>query len=223
MTESRFARTVANIHEPFYLICGYGDTGQALVSALEERFMRTVVIEKKQERINVLMMENYPIYVPKFCADASQPLHLVEGGLKNPSCNGVVAITNDNLANLHIAITVKLLKPKLTIIGRVDSHDAAANMDSFGTDFIIDPFEVFARKLHTALHSPNLLLLRECLTGEKNSSLCEPLNPPSIKLTFFGINFILDVQDKSWTPILYTSMLFVSLLDFRDKHLVLDI
>ncbi len=178
MTESRFASTVDNIHEAFYLICGYGDTGRALVSALEERFMRTVVIEKNQERINVLMMENYPIYVPKFCADASLPLHLVEGGLKNSYCSGVVAITDDNLANLHIAITVKLLKPQLTVIGRVDSHDVAANMDSFGTDFIIDPFNVFARKLHTALHSPNLLLLRECLTGEKSSSLCEPLNPP---------------------------------------------
>jgi Trk K+ transport system NAD-binding subunit len=64
------------------------------------------------------------------------------------------------------------------VIARVESHEVAANMDSFGTDFIIDPFNVFARKLHTALYSPNLLLLRECLTGEKNSSICEPLNPP---------------------------------------------
>lgn len=57
MIENRFARTVGNIREPFYLICGYGDTGRALVKALEERFMRSVVIEKEQERINVLMMQ----------------------------------------------------------------------------------------------------------------------------------------------------------------------
>ncbi|MEN8217014.1 MAG: NAD(P)-binding protein [Pseudomonadota bacterium] len=178
MIENRFVRTVGNIHESFYLICGYGDTGRALVSALEERLMRLVVIEKEQERINVLTMENYPVYVPKLCADASLPLHLVEGGLKNPHCTGVVAITDDNLANLHIAITAKLLKPNLRVISRVDSHEVAANMDSFGTDFIIDPFNIFARKLHTALYSPNLLLLRECLTGDKKSSMCEPLNPP---------------------------------------------
>lgn len=178
VVESRFTSTVNNIHEPFYLICGYGDTGRALVSALEERLMRAVVIEIKQERINVLIMENYPVYVPKLCTDASQPVHLVEGGLKNPHCAGVVALTDDNIANLHIAITTKLLQPNLTVISRVDSHEVAANMDSFGTDFLINPFDIFARKLHTALHSPNILLLRECLTGQKNVASCVPLNPP---------------------------------------------
>ncbi len=177
-TESRFARTVNNIHEPFYLICGYGDTGRALVSALEERFLRTVVIEIRQERLDVLTIENYPVYIPKFCADASKPNYLVEGGLNNPHCAAVVALTNDNLANLHIAITAKLLKPELTVIGRVDSHEVAANMDSFGTNYIINPFEVFAAKLHTALRSPDLLLLRECLTGELEIVSCEPLLPP---------------------------------------------
>lgn len=176
--ESRFARTINNIHEPFYLICGYGDTGRALVSALEEHFLRTVVIEIRQERIDVLTMENYPVFVPKLCADASKPNYLVEGGLNNPHCAAVVALTNDNLANLHVAITAKLLKPELTVVGRVDSHEVAANMSSFGTNYVINPFEVFASKLHTALHSPNLLLLRECLTGELEMVSCEPLRPP---------------------------------------------
>jgi len=176
IVESRFARTVGNINEPFYLICSYGDTGSALVSSLEKRLMRSVVIEIEQERINTLILENYPVYVPKLCADASKPLHLVEGGLKNSHCAGVVAITDNSLVNLHIAITTKLLNSELTVIGRVDSHDVAANMDSFGTDFIINPFEIFASKLHTALHSPNLLLLRDCLSGYKTS--CHPLEPP---------------------------------------------
>ena len=176
IVERRFARTVGNIHEPFYLICGYGDTGSALVATLEKRLMRSAVIEIKPERINMLTMENYPVYVPKLCADASKPNHLVEGGLKNPHCAGVVAITDDSFVNLHIAITTKLLRPELMVIGRVDSYDVAANMDSFGTDFIINPFEIFASKLHIALHSPNLLLLRDCLSGYKTS--CQPLEPP---------------------------------------------
>jgi Trk K+ transport system NAD-binding subunit len=176
IVKGRFARTVGNIHEPFYLICGYGDTGNALVATLEKRLMRSAVIEIKSERINMLTMENYPVYVPKLCADASKPNHLVEGGLKNPHCAGVVAITDDSLVNLHIAITTKLLRPELMVIGRVDSHDVAANMGSFGTNFIINPFEIFATKLHIALHSPNLLLLRDCLSGYKTS--CQPLEPP---------------------------------------------
>lgn len=178
LTERRFAKTVNNIHEPFYLICGYGDTGRTLVGALEERFLRSVVVEIKQERIHSLIMENYPIYVPKLCADASKPDYLVDGGLKNPHCAGVVALTNDSLANLQIAITVKLIRPKLRVIGRVDTQEVAANMASFDTDYIIDPFDLFAIKLHTALHSPYLFLLRECLTRRSNIITCEPLKPP---------------------------------------------
>jgi Trk K+ transport system NAD-binding subunit len=176
--ERHFVRAVNHIHEPFYLICGYGDTGYALVSALEERFMRSVVIEIKQERINMLIIENYPISVPKLCADASQPFQLVKGGLKNPYCAGVVAITNDNMANLHIAITSKLLKPELTVIARVDSYDVAVNMASFDTNYIINPFNIFASKLHTAFHSPYFLLLKECLTNSPHEPECQPLKPP---------------------------------------------
>jgi len=176
--KKRFARAVRNIHEPFYLVCGYGDTGQALVSALEERFMRAVVIEIQQVRIDILTMENYPVYVPKLCANASKPIHLVEGGLTNPNCAGIVALTNDNFANLHIAITSKLIKSELKVIARVDAYDVADNMGSFGTDYRINPFDIFARKLHIALHSPYLLLLRECLTGDIDMNSCKPLNPP---------------------------------------------
>ena len=58
IVENNFTRMINNIHEPFYLICGYGDSGRALVSALEERWMRSVVIEQTQEHINILIMES---------------------------------------------------------------------------------------------------------------------------------------------------------------------
>lgn len=176
--QGRFRRMVGNIREPFYLICGYGDTGRTLVSALEERYMRSVVIELTQERINLLTLENYPVYVPKLCADAAKPDSLLDGGLQSKYCAGVVAITNDNEVNLHVAITAKLLNPATRAICRVDSREILANMASFGTEHTIDPFDTFAIQLHTALHNPSLHLLREWLTGSGQTQLSKPLNPP---------------------------------------------
>jgi len=175
--ESSFAKTVKNLKEPFYIICGYGDTGTALVSALEERALRTIVIESNQDRLNHLILENYSVHIPALCADASQPENL-QVGLNNANCAGVVAITDDNIANLHIAISSKLLKPELTIIGRVDSKAISDNMLAFGTNYAIDPFDIFAKKLHYALHAPMLLTLRECLTRQKCFSSCDTLKPP---------------------------------------------
>lgn len=176
--QRRFTYAVSQIREPFYLICGYGDTGEALVHALDEHDIRTVVIEIEQDRIDNLILANHPVYIPCLCEDASRPRFLLQGGLNNPYCAGVVAITNNNLANLHISITTKLLNSKVKAIGRVDSHEVAANMASFGTDYIYNPFEIFAAQLKTMLHSPSLHVLLEWFIGRRPYASHQCLTPP---------------------------------------------
>ena len=105
-------------------------------------------------------------------------MHLLEAGLKHPYCAGVVALTDSNQTNLKIAITSKLLQPKITVICRADSHDVEANMASFGTEYIIDPFDTFATHLATALQAPCLNLLQEWLTLGGQDELHEPIYPP---------------------------------------------
>ncbi len=83
MTELRFARRVRHRREPFYLVCGYGETGGALVRALTDRNQHAVTIDINQDRINLLKLENLREYVPALCADARRPEHLVEAGLKH--------------------------------------------------------------------------------------------------------------------------------------------
>jgi Trk K+ transport system NAD-binding subunit len=178
VTEGRFARRIRRIREDFYLVCGYGETGSALVEAITERDQRAVVIDIDPERINVLRLENLRQYVPGLCADAGIPLHLQEAGLSHPLCAGVVALTNVNETNLHVAITSKLLHREVTVICRADSRDVEANMASFGTDYIVDPFDTFATHLATALQAPCLYLLQEWLTGLAHERLPEPLYPP---------------------------------------------
>jgi Trk K+ transport system NAD-binding subunit len=179
LRERAFERSVRGLREPFYLVCGYGDTGEALVNALEDRLMRSVVIEILPERIDELTLHNYPVDVPKLCADASKPAHLLLGGLQHPFCRGVVAITNDNQANLHIAIAAKLLNPELRTICRADSDETAANMASFHTDRIINPFALFAGRLHGTLHAPCIDVLRQWLGGVRGAALGDPIAPPS--------------------------------------------
>nr|MBS0020296.1 potassium channel protein [Gammaproteobacteria bacterium] len=177
-TERRFARNVAKLREPFFLVCGYGDTGSALVNALERRWIQSVVIEIRRERINALALTNYPMYVPNICGDAAYPGNLLLGGLRDSHCVGVVALTNQNQVNLHIAITAKVFNPSLKVICRAESHDVEANMASFGTDYIIDPFDTFAEHLVTALYSPCQSLLASWLAGDSDEPLKEPLHPP---------------------------------------------
>jgi len=179
LTELRFARRVRRRHEPFYLVCGYGETGSALVRALTDRTQHAVTIDIDQDRVNLLKLENLREYVPALCADARRPEHLVEAGLKHPLCAGVVALTNVNEANLKIAIASKLMHPDIRVICRADSHEVEANMASFGTDHIYDPFDTFALYLLTAIQAPCLTLMHEWLTGLRGDRLKDPIYPPA--------------------------------------------
>ncbi|WP_293715180.1 NAD(P)-binding protein [Thiolapillus sp.] len=127
----------------------------------------------------MLKLQNLRDYVPALHANARTPRHLLEAGLGHRQCAGVVALTNDNEVNLKIAITSKLLNPHVTVICRADSHDIEDNMASFGTDYIIDPFDTFAKYLSTALQTPGLYLLQRWLTEKPGTLLPDPVYPPT--------------------------------------------
>lgn len=186
VVEQGFARSIRRLHEPFYIVCGYGDTGSLLVRALVRRDIRAVVIDRNPERIDDLELEDMDMYVPGLCADASVSAYLTLAGLLNRHCRGVVALTDDDEANLKIAITSKLLRRELPVICRAETRDVQNNMASFGTDHIINPFDTFGDRLGLALHSPGTHLLYEWLTSVPNMPLSEPLYPPHGKWVLCG-------------------------------------
>ena len=178
MTASTFRRRVRRIREPYFLVCGYGDTGSILVRALTDAGIRSVVIDVNQERINALETEDLPLQVPGLCADAGDPNTLLSAGLRTRWCEGVIALTDRDSINLQVAISSRLLNQRQYTVARAETRDVEANMASFGTELIINPFDTFAGRLGLALHSPGLFLLFEWMTGVPHERLREPLFPP---------------------------------------------
>lgn len=154
-----FVSTVQQMNEPFYLICGYGVTGSVVVRQLVRREIRVVVLEINPERIDALEMDDLPVPVPALCADAQLPDLLDAAGLQHAKCIGVMALTDSDQANLSIAIASKLLCPDRMVISRTESDITTANLQSFGTDLVIDPFRTYAQYLSLAAHAPYMHLV----------------------------------------------------------------
>lgn len=173
-----FEKTVRNLREPFYLVCGYGETGNQLVTALSQLGLRSVVIDKSEEKINALQLQDFGVYVPGICGEASNVEILKDAGLKNRYCKGVLALTDDDLVNLKASITSKLLNPDAKVIARVEYQDIKDNLKSFGTDHIINPFDSFADLLSLAIKAPSFYLLQTWLTSPPDTELMEPVFPP---------------------------------------------
>ncbi len=175
---SAFTRAVRSLREPFYLLCGIGDAGQLVMRELAEHGIRSVVIDRDEHKINMLRLEDLMVPVPGLAADVTDSSTLVAAGLNNKHCAGVLALTDIDHVNLTIAITSKLLAPELKVICRSESSDSAANMASFGTDHIINPFDTFDERFAMMFQSPSMYLVYEWMTSIHEAPLSEFAAPP---------------------------------------------
>ena len=178
LVESRFHRRVEALVEPFYLICGFGETGQLIAKALDLRGRRFVVLEVDETRAQEVDLMDFRQVPLALAADASLPDNLEAAGLRKDQCRGVLALTNDDQANLAVAMTVRLLEPSVPVLARAMSRDTAANMASFDTDHIINPFARFGEQLALAIAAPANYRLVSWLTGLPGTHLKPETAPP---------------------------------------------
>ena len=173
----RFRHRVEHLKQPFYLVCGYGLTGSAVVADLSRRGIQSVVVEIKQSRIDALELDNLPFDIPSLCADASEPDVVQDAGVALENCIGVLCLTDDDHVNLYIALASKLLAPKRMVLSRVATREYAGNLRSFNTDHVIDPFETFAEYLCNAVFHPYRQLAYNWLISPQHRSLQSVMKP----------------------------------------------
>jgi voltage-gated potassium channel len=171
---NNFSRRVRRLRDPFYLICGYGVTGSRLAHRLDTQGIQTVVIDTNQQLIDELEADEVGLAVPAICGDASDPDLLNTAGIQLKNCAGVVALTNDDHANLATAIDSKLVHPERPVISRTASAKTTANLASFGTDHIIDPFETFAEHLIVSITEPYKYIIRDLIFNPFHRVLASP-------------------------------------------------
>lgn len=174
LKRSAFKRRVRRLREPFYLICGYGYTGQRLVHQLDSADIRTVVIDSDQLMIDELEADETGLAIPGICGDCADPEILNAAGIQRPDCIGVVAVTDNDHTNLSVAIDAKLIDPSRPVIRRSESKSNTANLASFGTDYIIDPFDSFAEHLVNSLTQPFKHIVSDLIFNPHHRVLASP-------------------------------------------------
>lgn len=156
VAKRNFDRSINRIDESFYIICGYGETGELINRGLCNIGIQTVIIDRDSERIASLQLLDFGTSPIAVTADITDPNNLVNAGINNPHCQGVIAVTNDDHTNLQVAVASKLVNQSVKVICRSEVEDEARNMASFGTDVIFNPYLTFARRLEQLTTKPHL-------------------------------------------------------------------
>ena len=173
-----FERKVGRLSEPFLLVAGYGETGALLVRSFDLLGRRLVVLDLSADKIDALELTSYRGDVPALAADVRSPHQLRRAGLQSRWCEGVLALTDDDEANLAVAQAVALLRPDLPVVARTVSATVANRMQAFGSPIVVNPFDRFGEHLLLALRAPATYRLMTWLEAGPGAELPPEGDPP---------------------------------------------
>ena len=173
-----FGRAIAHIDLPFYIICGYGETGSIISRGLAELDIKTVIIDQNSEHTNNLELLDLSPPPIVLTADATQPKNLLSAGMNHKNCDGVIAVTDHDHKNLQVALSCKLLNKRIPVICRSQTEDETNNMASIGTDKIINPFVVFAQHLDLLASKPAIHKLHTWFINQHQTTKITKRLPP---------------------------------------------
>ncbi|WP_457594173.1 potassium channel family protein [Hydrogenimonas sp.] len=163
---AQFQRKIRKMDEPFIIFVGYNSMTKAIIDKLTQDGIRSVIIEKNEEKIKLLALENYSIEVPALVGDISDPNVFRTAGIHKHNCRAVVSLFNDDVMNLHVALSAKLMNKHVTVIVEATEEEYAQNLKTIGADIVENPFKIIAKRIYLSLKSPSLLMLEQWIYGD---------------------------------------------------------
>lgn len=165
LARTAFKKAVGRIREPFVLILGYNNTTKELIRKLSKTDMRMVVLDRDQQAINALLLENYQPHVPAYRADVFESEILQMAGIRNKNCHSVVILFEEDEKNTRLALMCKHLNKHAELIVRSGSVQNSDFLRTIGVEYVENPFEVIAHRLYLSLKAPSLWLLEMWIYG----------------------------------------------------------
>ncbi|MCC6197618.1 MAG: NAD-binding protein, partial [Burkholderiales bacterium] len=177
---------VRHVAEPFYVLCGYGQSGARLARALDRLGSQLVVVDPSVERMAPIAVQEFATPPLTLAADARLADVLESSGIRSPHCQGLIALAGEDAVNQTIAIDARVLNPQILIVARAKSHVAKVNLESFGGVAVVNPFETFAVNLAVSLRAPQIVQLEDWLTGTPGAPCPPAVHPPRGRWVLVG-------------------------------------
>jgi len=185
IARTRFIRSINNFKEPFILIFGYNITTKKLIKKLNQEDRRIVVVDKDQNKIEALALENHNPHVPGFIADALDAKILEIAGIKSPQCQAVIVAFENDSKNTTIAMKCRYLNKNISFYIRSSSDVNNLYLQSLGFQYIENPFSVISKRFELALRAPHAWLLESWIYGKSLKNQIND-NIPDGKIIVYG-------------------------------------
>jgi len=156
---NRFAKQVKSLKENFFIILGYNSVTKSIINRINNDDYRVVVLDKDEEKIDELMLEDFFPHVPAFVGEATNQQILKLSGIHQKNCKGVISLFKDETKNTQIATICKLLNKKVDIIVKVSSKQHLEHFRYIELNHVQNPFDIISKRIFYSITAPHIWLL----------------------------------------------------------------
>jgi voltage-gated potassium channel len=160
----KFIKQVKALKEDFFIILGYNRITKEIINNSSYRF---VVIDKIEEKIDELHLEDFEPYVPSIVGDATQEIILRYAGIEFNNCKGIISLFENDSKNMQIATVCRLLNPNLDLIVKATSKSQEDYYKSIGVKYTQNPFKIISQRIYLNITKPYIWLLELWAFGHK--------------------------------------------------------
>jgi hypothetical protein len=129
--EKEWMKVMASTYRDHVILCGLGHLGSRILQQLLKSNVHVVALEKNPEAR--FLAEAKATGIPVLVRDAKEDQALVDAGIAH--ARAIIIATNDDTANLEVALDARRMSPQIRIIMRMFDQQLASKVkDAIGID-----------------------------------------------------------------------------------------
>ncbi len=147
-----------------YIVCGAGRVGRSVVQELSRSGARTVLIDNSAERARWGEGRATVMLV----ADATKDETLKQARVD--TAKGLVAAISSDAENVYVALSAKVLNPRLLIAARASDEQAEEKLRRAGATTVFTPYSFVGHRLAQSMLRPHVISFLDVASAFRKSA-----------------------------------------------------
>lgn len=163
-SENKFDKKTSTLNEDFYILLGFGRTGEWLTTVLDNHNTRVVAIDSDDSRISRIETATYNKKVIHLVGDYSSIRYVKMAGIENPNCKGVYILGQDFEKNAKAQLICKSFG--IESIVKVNNAEEESEMKLCGANKIVSLEELSFLPIFNIFRRPHIFILASMIDKE---------------------------------------------------------
>lgn len=165
-----------------FIVCGYGRMGRALCTYLIQKYLDVVVVEQNPNRVPVMDKDGI-LYIVGGATDED---NLMKAGIKK--ARGIISVLGADADNVFLVLIAKRLNPEIFVVARANQDETENTLYDAGTDKVVSPFALGARRMAHAILRPAVIHFLELAFADDSTDIHVEEIPVSVSSRLVNVS-----------------------------------